>query len=208
MDTASFSLLGSRKPDNQDSLAIDEARGLMVVCDGVTHCDGGGIASQTAVEEFVEHLLATEPIDRHGMRFALNRAHDTLRKDRRQLFTTLDAVVVQDDRILHVHVGDGRIYLIKDSVLERITVDQVEGRYLSNALGIPRIKFISQSMPRTPDIKGVVIMSDGVWNEISDPELEAALTAGSSAAERATAIEASLREPPPADDATLAIALF
>lgn len=208
MDAAAFSLRGSMKSDNQDSFAVDTARGMMVVCDGVTHCDGGGIASRTAVEEFVEHLLICEPIDRHGMRFALTRAHDVLRKDKRQLFTTLDAVVVQDDRILHIHVGDGRIYLIKDSGLEQITVDQVDGRYLANALGIPRLKAASRSMARTPDIKGIAIMSDGVWNELSDPQLEALLLSNGPAETRAAAVASALEDPPPADDATLAIAVF
>lgn len=208
MDTAKFTIKGADKPDNQDACTIDSALGLVAVADGVTHCDGGGVASKTAIARFREHLEAQPDIDRHSMRTALARAHDALVKDERSLYTTFDAVVVRNDRLLHIHAGDSRIYLIRDKSVELLTVDQVEGRYLANALGIPRLKAAARSTPRTDDMVGVALMTDGVWGELKPTQIEKLLLANGTAFQRAAIIEDALRDPPPFDDATLAIALF
>jgi len=208
METAEFTIQGADKPDNQDASAIEEDLGLLIVADGVTHCDGGGIASQTAVERFVRFMSGQERIVRHSLRSALSSAQDALLKDKRALYTTFDAVVVQEDRLLHIHAGDSRIYLIRRDRIERLTVDQVDGRYLANALGIPRMKAAARSTPRTDDIIGVVLMTDGVWGELEDPQIDALIHSNGSAQQRAAALRETLRDPPPADDATCVIALF
>ncbi len=208
MDMAAFSIRGRRKDHNQDAHVTDLERGLMVVCDGVTHCDDGGVASRMAVEEFVEHLIAAEPIDRHSLRFAIGQAQQSLRTDGRKLFTTLDAVVVQKDRILHMHVGDGRIFVLRDHGVEQLTEDQVKGRYLANAVGIPNMKAVGRSLPRTEDIRGLALMTDGVWGEFPERQMDAFLRANGPAETIAQSVASALQDPPPADDATFAIALF
>ncbi|MAG55466.1 MAG: hypothetical protein CMJ83_04165 [Planctomycetes bacterium] len=209
MEGASFSIQGSGKPDNQDSHLVDAGAGLLIVADGVTHCDGGGVASTNAVRQFTEALSGDDPPDRHRMRTAISRAHALLRRDKRALYTTFDATIVQEDRILSVHVGDGRIYHLGPDGLERTTEDHVERGYLANALGAAQLRAVVRSTPRSSDVFGVAIASDGLWNEISEPELETLLLdPEQSLSDRMRALQALLAERSNFDDATLAIGMF
>jgi len=208
MDLASFSIQGSGKPNNQDCVLVDSARGLIIVADGVTHCDDGGHASQEATRRFADALGSQQQLHRHDLHRALNQAQAALRRDRRKLFTTLDVVVVQPDRMLSVHVGDGRIYELRSSGLRCTTEDHSKGGYLANAVGAPRLRAVARSTPRTDELLGVAIATDGVWNEVNAEELSEILLASETTTERANLLAALLRERDAFDDATFALAVF
>ncbi|MEM6818277.1 MAG: protein phosphatase 2C domain-containing protein [Pseudomonadota bacterium] len=124
IDYASQSVIGQRK-DNQDRVAIsigDEAA-LIMVFDGMGGHSDGALAAETARDTMKAFFESTpQPIfDAQGFLYrAVSAAHDAvvgLGSDRdvdHRPRATCAVCLVQDDSCYWVHVGDSRIYLLRD----------------------------------------------------------------------------------------------
>jgi protein phosphatase len=129
--------VGLVRRSNQDSFGLDEALGLYVVCDGMGGTVGGEVASNLAVQTFLQtakqELAATKA--EHGERdrncllraaMAANRAvrmraaYDTRY---RGMGTTLVAARLEGNRLSLVNVGDSRAYLVRDGEARQVTDD-------------------------------------------------------------------------------------
>jgi protein phosphatase len=104
---------------------------LQLVADGVGGAAAGEVASATTT--YVVTALAMGRPDVDGptlLAEAVATAHRELQRgteadDRRQgMATTLTAVLVRDDRVTLVHVGDSRAYLLRGGELARLSTDQ------------------------------------------------------------------------------------
>ena len=124
METASLSLLGDRK-ENQDRVAVFNRNGtaLLIVVDGMGGHSQGANAAQLTVDT-VQQLFtnATVPLlDPQGfLTMALSFAHDAvvelgvqLPLDQRPR-ATCAICAVQDDGSFWAHVGDSRIYQLRN----------------------------------------------------------------------------------------------
>lgn len=126
---------GRLRKGNEDNLYADanEYRGLFIVADGMGGHAAGEIASQMAVD-----LIASELADLNDLAGADagNRVSQTLRLANRQVFqrttsevdktgmgTTASALLLSDTRYLIGHVGDSRIYLVRDGEMKQLTRD-------------------------------------------------------------------------------------
>jgi len=124
IDYASQSVIGQRK-DNQDRVAIaigDEAA-LIMVFDGMGGHSDGALAAETGRDTMTTFFESTpQPIfDAQGFLYrAVSAAHDAvvgLGSDRdvdHRPRATCAVCLVQDDACYWVHVGDSRIYLLRD----------------------------------------------------------------------------------------------
>jgi protein phosphatase len=142
VESAGRSDVGLVREKNEDSFVVDPDLGLYVVCDGMGGHVGGQVASQTAVATIAELVRSGarhddgEP-DRLGT--AIRRANRAVFEKARadpnlhNMGTTVVGVR-EDGDLLHLcHVGDSRIYRLRQGALEQVTIDHsLVNLYASN----------------------------------------------------------------------------
>jgi serine/threonine protein phosphatase PrpC len=203
-----ISLLGNRE-ENQDRVAVvssDEAA-LLVVIDGMGGHTGGAQAARVTVEITSEAFSSMEhPIlDPQGfLHLVIGRAHTALVALGTELpvearpRATCALCLVQDGRAYWAHVGDSRIYHLRDEfVVERsrdhshvevllqeglITEDEIANHPMRNFvesciggdIALPGMTIT----PHKPLFPGDVVLacSDGFWSGLTD-EIIASITA-------------------------------
>lgn len=125
--------VGLVREKNEDSMLIEPSLGLFVVCDGMGGHVGGAVASQLAVATMAEVVRTQNPApdedDADRLVTAIrcaNKAVWSRAKNDPQLHNMGTTVVAirQDNDLLHLcHVGDSRIYRLRQGVLEQVTRD-------------------------------------------------------------------------------------
>lgn len=136
-ENASFSLtvlsvIGDRE-EQQDHFGycVKEEEGLIVVCDGMGGHEGGGIASELAVEAFLKRYEETYPVGRpvdmlidtaKKADAAVSRIED---REGRPLTAgcTLVAVHLRERKLIWCSVGDSRAYLLRRNEMVQLTQD-------------------------------------------------------------------------------------
>ena len=136
--------VGRVRERNEDNFLIDKKLQLHVVCDGMGGHAAGAVASATAVNVAREHLLQhQEAIESYRSNSGVTDRHDLLRlleetiqqacfkiyeraqrtPQERGMGTTLSLILFVRDRAFIGHVGDSRVYLLRDSNLHQLTDD-------------------------------------------------------------------------------------
>lgn len=138
LEVALLTDVGNVRQYNEDSIAVDLARGILALADGMGGHRAGEVASRMATELLLTRLGAAADTLRtnahqHGPLLALtqsiNQANKTIyeagRVDPRYrgMGTTLAAAMFHDNRIVLGHVGDSRIYRVRDGKLSLLTRD-------------------------------------------------------------------------------------
>lgn len=196
------SLRGTRKV-NQDRVGHAERDNavLMVVADGLGGYQGGELAAQTLVDTVVNIFERTrQPVIKDPAAFlvlAISYAHKKINRSAKAAGiqvslprTTCVACLVQNGYAYWGHVGDSRLYHIRDgSVMTRTvddsTLDQMycEGMipesecraghaHLLRCVGgdkRPEVNLGEETRLETGDL--LVLCSDGVWRAYTDKEL-------------------------------------
>ncbi|MGI9043655.1 MAG: Stp1/IreP family PP2C-type Ser/Thr phosphatase [Gemmatimonadaceae bacterium] len=126
---------GRLRKGNEDNLYADanEYRGLFIVADGMGGHAAGEIASQMAVDLIAEKLADLNDL---AAPESGPRVSETLRLANRVVFqrtmkevektgmgSTASALLISDTRYLIGHVGDSRIYLVRDGTMTQLTKD-------------------------------------------------------------------------------------
>jgi serine/threonine protein phosphatase PrpC len=144
---AALTDVGRQREHNEDNFLVDKKLGLFVVCDGMGGHAAGEVASALAVRTLHEEIKRESELltdyARGGagaarvskrdilnmLEFAVNRAssrvHAEAVKDekKRGMGTTLVSLLVIGTTAFIIYVGDSRIYLLRDGVLEQLTED-------------------------------------------------------------------------------------
>ena len=127
--SAAASHIGKIRASNQDSGSVGNH--LFVVADGMGGHAGGDVASALAIRHLV-HLdrpySSVEEAREELYRGILDAGKELSRavSDHPELTgmgTTLSGMVRIGDKVVVAHIGDSRIYLLRDGVLEQITAD-------------------------------------------------------------------------------------
>ena len=161
---------------------------LMAVADGVSGNAGGGEASEMTVRTVTSDYYATpdtwEPLTSlDKVLTAANRwliAQANANRDMAGMATTLSLLVLRGQRYYSAHVGDTRIYLLRDGKLKQLTTDHVWDRpdmrhVLKRAVGLDRhleIDFAEGAL-QVGDV--FALMSDGVWDVLGEQNIHKAL---------------------------------
>jgi PPM family protein phosphatase len=160
---------------NQDRIAYTYSREtlLLVVADGMGGHLGGEIAAQIAVRLFIERFQQeAKPILRNPLKFmqeTLLRAHAALASYASQFSmletprTTCVAAVVQGNHAYWAHVGDSRLYLLRQGKLIGATKDHSKVQYLVDQ-GI----IAPQDVPTHPDRNKVFSCLGGAAEPVID----------------------------------------
>lgn len=127
---------GMVRENNEDAVGGDPESGLIILADGMGGANAGEVASQLAVDLLVNQLVpaeaedsAIEPTGAEDLlqaMYAVNQAILELSQqvpEYRGMGTTLVVGLFRDNRLLHAHVGDSRLYRLRDGCLECLTSD-------------------------------------------------------------------------------------
>ncbi len=202
IETADVSLIGHRD-ENQDRVAIagDDNAVLLAVIDGMGGHAEGARAAETALATLLEAFWQTpHPIfDPLGfLHLSLGRAHEEVVKLGAGLGmearprATCAVCLVQDSAAYWAHVGDSRIYQLRQQqVLERtrdhshvevllreglITESEVQGHpmrnYVECCLGgdaaLPEMSISTRRRLKPGDM--LVLCTDGMWANLKDQD--------------------------------------
>ncbi|MDE0297426.1 MAG: Stp1/IreP family PP2C-type Ser/Thr phosphatase [Candidatus Poribacteria bacterium] len=132
--------IGKYRTLNEDLYFIDEDIGLFVLADGVGGHDAGDVASSIAVAVFQEwadeiRKLPAESTDTSSSEKletlkalvdeANHRVYErSLTRDfSNGMGTTLIGGIITPSELIYAHVGDSRLYVLRDGVLEQVTKD-------------------------------------------------------------------------------------
>jgi protein phosphatase len=194
---------------NEDSYAVAETPNgiLCVVCDGMGGHAGGATASRIAVDSIVQFLSKEKYTDaQQALTEALDFANLQIigtaseNSELKGMGTTACILLVQNDCVWLVHVGDSRIYLYmaKEKRLHRLTKDHsyVQGlvdqgiiteaeaenhpnkNRILKALGVKENLEAEVGAQAIHPAKGDIflICSDGLSNMVSDKQIEVVLS--------------------------------
>ena len=136
---------GLRRTSNEDSFATRADLGLFVVADGMGGHVAGEVASRVAVEAIEAFIVDTAIADKNrtwpfpfdpSLSLEANRLKAAFRlanrriasaiadsQDLRGMATTASAVLIGKTTASVAHVGDSRVYVLKDGRLSQITDD-------------------------------------------------------------------------------------
>jgi PPM family protein phosphatase len=213
--------IGCLRQNNEDSFGYWEPEDdqqflrkgrLAVVADGMGGYEGGQEASRLAVETLVEVYRDFGGDDpQAALVEALQSAHEQIRRYSfahpalRGMGTTCTAAAIvrgadggvngskNYDALYYVHVGDTRLYLIRDGQITRVTRDHsyvgrlVESGMISSeeAETHPQRNILTAALGTNPDLimdspgrpeplrpeDVLLICSDGLWGQVRDPEI-------------------------------------
>ncbi len=211
----SHSDVGRVRQINEDAWLVDEGLGLFVVADGVGGAAAGEIASQmtcrsiqgtVADEQAAVRAFAAEPTDarrqavvelvQRAIHTACRRVYESAQADerRRGMASTVALLLVAGDQAIVAHVGDSRVYLIREGKAQQLTEDhsivaeQVKRGQMSRAAAArsPMRSVLSRAIGHQSYVEAdclhvelvtddlFVICSDGLHSYIAADELAAA----------------------------------
>lgn len=143
-DYSAKSDVGHRRSHNEDRFCVVRSLGLYVICDGMGGHDAGEVASRLAVEVIEKHFQDARrdphlPIigyddpallgQTNRLASAIRLANHAVNSEARHqqqsagMGTTVVAAVVGDQVLSIAHVGDSRLYLIRESNIQLLTGD-------------------------------------------------------------------------------------
>lgn len=199
--------LGDRR-EQQDRVAILAGRqaarcALGVLADGVGGRSGGALAAESVMLTTQQRFDRFDPaVDRVEGFFdsLVAEVHTVIRLDAvtsgLQPHSTFAAILLQPDRVDWCHVGDSRIYHVRDGRVERCTADHTLGRQLVDQ-GIPPerarlhpgahllVNAMGADRPPEPALGSLadplpgdtfLLCSDGLWSWFRAQEIADAVT--------------------------------
>ena len=135
LEFACLSDTGRVRTLNEDSVAVDRDTGIAVLADGVGGNRGGDVASRMAVDIISKKLRdelgrlgnaeSVSPLAERIVAGANAAIHEASRKQPAYngMGTTLVLAVFRNDRATLLHVGDSRIYRLRNGQLQLLTRD-------------------------------------------------------------------------------------
>ena len=178
--------VGVVTPENEQ-LSVKGA--LIAVADGVSGNAGGGEASEMTVRTVSSDYYATPdtwqpPAALDKVISAANRwliSQANANRDLAGMATTLSLIILRGQRYYSAHVGDTRIYLLRDGTLKQLTTDHVWDRpdmrhVLKRAVGLDAhlaIDFAEGAL-QVGDV--FALMSDGAWEALGEKAIHEGLS--------------------------------
>ena len=162
---------------------------LIAVADGVSGNAGGGEAAEMTVRTVSADYYATpdtwqphtalDKVLTAANRWVLSQANAN--RDMAGMATTLSLIILRGQRYYSAHVGDTRIYLLRDGILKQLTTDHVWDRpdmrhVLKRAVGLDAhlTADFGEGNLQIGDI--FALLSDGVWDSLGEQAIHAGLT--------------------------------
>ena len=209
--------VGSVRENNEDRYSYWEPASdedferkgrLLIVADGMGGHEGGQEASNIAVAAIEKsYAEAREGDPRTWLLLGFQAAHHQIQEFALKfpllhgMGTTCTAVVILGNQAFYAHVGDSRLYLLRDSSIYRLTRDHsyvgrlVEQGIISpeEAAEHPQRNILTAALGTGPSVQpespeqpislesgdALLLCTDGLWSLVSDGEIQTALGAES-----------------------------
>lgn len=197
---------GLERQHNEDAIIClcDERHNcyLLVVADGLGGTSCGQIASQLAVQTIRQNFFGTADGNltiNQRLDFAINEANRTIlsraQRDRycRGMGSTCAVLTLTDEYAHLAHLGDSRIYLIRDNCIRLLTRDHSRAQRMlddglitaEEAINHPDRDWLDRALGLRPEIKPdikpepilvrqedtFVVCTDGLTNQVRDEEI-------------------------------------
>ena len=204
-ETSARSAIGLVRQGNEDS-AFTSAQ-LIAVADGMGGHAAGEVASRIAVEvlQKLAPTLAATDIDEDSVEDLLMHSLHSIDAEiatvadeeieKRGMGTTLTALLIRDNRIALLHVGDSRCYRLRGNTLEQLSNDHTVIQELldqgaisqAEAAEHPQRSMLTQALRGDGDVTPVLQMfevkkgdryllcSDGLSGVLTDKEIKVGL---------------------------------
>jgi len=185
------------KPQNEDAIGIRIPQGLTltnkgavaVIADGVSAAEAGKEASETCVHNFLSDYYSTP--DSWGVKKSTTQVLTALNRwlfgqgrsftDAQKGYVSTFSSVIFKSQTAHIfHVGDSRIYRLRDNDLEQLTRDHTtfiseEQSYLARAMGLD-VKLDVDYRSVDLEIGDIFFLStDGIHDFVKDRDLRSVL---------------------------------
>jgi PPM family protein phosphatase len=192
--------VGRKRQNNEDAFFVAEAEGVFMVGDGMGGHKAGEVASGITRDVLQQRLLTLQDGSsiEEVIREAFLAANDKVRaeaetnEEQRGMGCTCAVLVIRGDSFYCAHVGDSRIYLFRKQELKQVTRDHsyVEELFIRGLITEEEkvdhpyrnqiTRYIGCSQKLDVDITSgpiangdlFLLCSDGLTEEISDPELQ------------------------------------
>jgi PPM family protein phosphatase len=234
-EVAALSHAGRVRETNEDSCAtfVNDLGVGLVVADGVSSFHGADEASRIAVEVTLQVLLEQEDSVRLDKRLhrAVQQANIAIYNramvvpELRSMATTLTAVVLAQGKLYGAHVGDCRLYVLREGQLLQLTRDHTvtaertrlgvmskerarnhpDRSTLTRSVGRELIARVDQLAAPIYAQDVLVLCSDGLYNVVEDAEI-ARLSAAVSAETACRSLIDAANERGSPDNVTAAVA--
>ena len=199
LNIAHFSEAGI-KPNNEDSAGYHVpaesyallSKGIVLaLADGVSTAEAGQEASQTTIERFLEEYFKTPEtwsVAKSGEKILstinlrlFRKSHDFV-SDTKGFLCTFSGVVIKGHLAHFFHVGDSRVYLLREGDLKQLTHDHTatiddHRTVLSRAMGMDSQLHVDYGKTELQEGDRLLITSDGVHDFLSTDQLRALLSA-------------------------------
>ena len=204
--------VGMKRAHNEDAFEVIDDENLFIVADGMGGHASGEVASKMAIDTLRDFFKATSAdpeatwpykMDKSrgyeenrmitGIKLANLRIHESAQREPklRGMGTTIVTTLVIDDGVLIAHVGDSRVYRIRDGKMEaltddhsllndyikmkRLTEEEIENfphkNVIVRALGMKDTVKVDTRLdhPQPGDL--YVLCSDGLCGPVTDEEI-------------------------------------
>ena len=196
--------IGRMRPINEDSYYLpQEGERFCAVADGMGGHNAGEVASAMAVDTFSRHMRDVQSITGQALREAVEFANEAVYEAALEnegmsgMGTTFSALAEEEDRAFIAHVGDSRVYLVRDNAIMQMTTDHTlveemvqKGMITPREARVhPRRNIITRALGTEPFVRvdimqidvrpgdAFFLCSDGMTNEVEEDEiLQAALS--------------------------------
>ena len=221
VEVAGKSDVGCVRSNNEDNFGYDSHCGIFVVCDGMGGQAAGEVASKMAVDILLEYfreagktgdyLQVGEPLqgvspDARALASAIQLAnrtiHETGQKQQSKsgMGSTIVAALIRGNALSVGHVGDSRIYHIRQNSIQQLTEDhslvmekehrgyirrrQADRSEMQNSI----LRALGSEASVEPDVEDLVVLSgdmlvlssDGLTRHVHDEEILKIVSSASS----------------------------
>jgi serine/threonine protein phosphatase PrpC len=177
--------VGSVRKNNEDNFGYDTRCGIFLVCDGMGGHAAGERASKIAVETILGYFRQ-DPGNRHqglvgrvfegvserasALAGALQLANQAIQEEAAQstdkagMGSTIVAVLAEGNMFSVAHVGDSRVYLLREGVMQQLTTDH------SLVMEQVRRGLMTAEEAEKSEMQNVIVRSLGVEESV-EPDL-------------------------------------
>lgn len=169
----------------QDSYLLSNKGIVLSLADGVSSAEAGKEASRTAVDRFIEEYFQTPDtwsVAKSGeqilstINLKLFRKSHEFTTDSKGYLATFSSVVIKGGTAHFFHVGDSRIYVLRDKILKQYSTDHVaslghDKRFLTRAIGMDNRLHLDYGRIPLEEGDRILLTSDGVHDFVDHEKL-------------------------------------
>jgi protein phosphatase len=176
--------VGCVRRNNEDNFGYDSRYGIFVLCDGMGGQAAGEVASKMAVDTLLDYFRKASPSaaanngNAEQSRWSATALDEAIQLANRSIYeagnghmgragmgSTIVAALVRGHSLSIGHVGDSRIYLIRQGAIQQLTQDH------SLVMEQVRLGYITPEQAQKSELQNVILRALGAQTEV-EPDIE------------------------------------